>query len=280
MLNHSLIFKTPELEAEYMVTYEAVLSLWPVPHEPLDVPTGFGVTHINAAGQKDAPPMVLLPGYGSNSTMWFPNVGELSKSYRVYAVDTMGQPGKSIPSRSLSASNSCDWITELLNGLGIKKTAIAGISLGGWLSLNYAIHHPERVECAILIDPAAAFAKLSSTFFWHSLVPIMIHPTRPGLTRYFRWLTRGNITNKDFGELMILGILSTRPQQPVRATVFRDEELRQVNMPVLLLIGEQSVIYNPKSMLKRAKQLLPNIEAEIIPRCISRFEYGTGRASK
>lgn len=65
---------------------------------------------------------------------------------------------------------------------------------------------------------------------------------------------------------MILGILSTRPQQPVRATVFSDKELRQVNMPVLLLIGEQSVIYNPKSVLKRAKQLLPNIEAEIIPR--------------
>jgi hypothetical protein len=56
MADYPSIFKTPELEAEYMAAYEAVLSLWPVPHEPLDVVTGFGTTHINAAGPKDAPP--------------------------------------------------------------------------------------------------------------------------------------------------------------------------------------------------------------------------------
>jgi pimeloyl-ACP methyl ester carboxylesterase len=92
----------------------------------------------------------------------------------------------------------------------------------------------------------------------------MIHPTRTGLIRYFRWLTRGKVVNKNFGELMILGILNTRPQQPVRATVFKDEELQQVKVPVLLLIGERSVIYNPKSALQRATRLIPNIKAEII----------------
>jgi pimeloyl-ACP methyl ester carboxylesterase len=197
--------------------------------------------------------------------MWFPNVGDFSKTYRVYAVDTIGQPGKSIPSRTLSASNSNDWITEVLNELGIKNTLVAGISLGGWLSMNYAFHNPERVNRAVLIDPAATFARVSTTFFWHSLIPVMIHPTRLGLTRYFRWLTRGNVVNKDFGEMMILGILNTRPQQPVRATFFRDDKLRQVRVPVLLLIGERSVIYAPKSVLRRATQLVPDIKAEIIP---------------
>jgi pimeloyl-ACP methyl ester carboxylesterase len=135
-----------------MAIYEAALSLWPIPYESLDVVTGFGTTHINAAGPKDAPPLILLPGFGSNSTMWFPNVGELSKNHRVYAVDTIGQPGRSIPSHSLLASNCNDWITEVLNELGIKKTAVAGISLGGWLSMNFAFHCPERVSRAILVD--------------------------------------------------------------------------------------------------------------------------------
>jgi pimeloyl-ACP methyl ester carboxylesterase len=265
MTSHSSIFKTPELEAEYMAMYETVLSLWPVPHEPLDIKTGFGITHINATGPKDAPPLVLLPGFGSNSTMWFPNIGEFSKSYRVYAIDTVGQPGKSVPSQSLSASNSNEWMTGVLNELGIRKTIVAGISLGGWLSLNYALNHPERIERAILIDPAATFAKVDTNFFWHSLIPIMIHPTRAGLVKYFRWLTRGKTVNKSFGEMMVLGILNLRPQRPVRATVFKDKELQQVKVPVLFLIGEQSVIYNPNSVLKRATKLVPDIEAEIIP---------------
>jgi hypothetical protein len=44
------IFKTPELEKEYMAAYEAVLALWPVPHAPLEVQTQFGTTHVNACG--------------------------------------------------------------------------------------------------------------------------------------------------------------------------------------------------------------------------------------
>ena len=35
------IFKTPESERQFMAVYEAVLDLWPVPFEPLDVPTRF-----------------------------------------------------------------------------------------------------------------------------------------------------------------------------------------------------------------------------------------------
>jgi len=51
---YSSIFKTPEDEAKYMAAYEAVLALWPVPHESFDVPTRFGKTHVIASGPKEA----------------------------------------------------------------------------------------------------------------------------------------------------------------------------------------------------------------------------------
>jgi pimeloyl-ACP methyl ester carboxylesterase len=259
------LFKTPELEKQYMTAYENVLGLWPVAHEALDVPTRFGVTHINVSGSQDKPAMILLPGYGANSTMWFPNIAALSSQHYVYALDTIGQPGKSIPSRTLNAANSSDWIADVLDGLGLEKEHIVGVSLGGWLALHFALRRPERVTRIVLLDPAAAFEGVSMTFFWHSLIPIMIRPTRTGLTRYFRWMTQGYVVNQSWGELMVLGILNMRPQPPIRATVFSDEDLRQVYTPTLLLIGGRSVIYNPERALRRATRLMPHLEAELIP---------------
>jgi pimeloyl-ACP methyl ester carboxylesterase len=259
------IFKTAESETQYMDAYEAVLGLWSVPHEPLDVPTRFGTTHINASGPENAPAMVLLPGFSANSTQWFPNIAALSGRFRAYALDTIGQPGKSVPSGMLTASNSPDWIADVLDGLGLEKACMAGISLGGWLTLNFALHMPERASRIVLLDPAASFEGVGAAFFWHSLIPIMIHPTRAGLIRYFRWMTRGYVVNRNWGELMVLGVLNTRPQPPIRATVFSDEELRRVQTPTLLLVGGRSVIYNPSRALRRATRLMPNLEAEIIP---------------
>jgi len=262
--NHS-IFKTPEFEKQYLELYETVLAKWDIPTEPLDITTRFGITHINASGSSENSALVLLSGFGANSTMWFPNIAALSSKFRVYAVDTNGQPGKSLPSQKLTAANSADWIAEVLDGLGLEKVHMAGISLGGWLTLNFAIHKPERVNRVVLLDPAASFEKMSAAFLRHSFIPIMIHPTRSGLIQYFRWMTQGYVVEPNWGELMLRGILNTRPQPPIRAVVFTDSELRSVKVPALVLIGEHSVIYNPQRVYQRAPRLIPNVQAEIIP---------------
>jgi len=96
-MSHPSAFKTPEGEAAFLAAYDAAMKSWPVPYEETDVPTPFGMTHVVVSGPKDAPPLVLLHGYWATSTMWAPNIADFSKDYRVYAVDVMGQPSKSIP---------------------------------------------------------------------------------------------------------------------------------------------------------------------------------------
>jgi pimeloyl-ACP methyl ester carboxylesterase len=259
------IFKTSEYERKYFGLYESILAQWKVPAESMDVTTRFGTTHINAAGSKEKTAMLLFPGFGANSTMWFPNIAALSSQFRVYAVDTNGQPGKSLPGQTLTASNTSEWITGLLDGLGLGKVHFVGVSLGGWLALKYAVQIPERIASVVLLDPAASFEKMSTTFLWHSFIPFMLHPTRAGLVKYFRWMNKGYQVDPKWGELMLEGILNTRPQPPIRATAFSDAELRSVRIPVLALIGGHSVIYNPQRACQRARRLIPNIRAEIIP---------------
>src|SRR5512134_816438 len=93
------MFRTPAGQARYFAAYEATLALWPASVESFDVPTHFGSTHVHACGPQGAPPLVLLPGQAISSTMWYPNIGALSQSYRVYAPDIIGDMGKSIRAR-------------------------------------------------------------------------------------------------------------------------------------------------------------------------------------
>ncbi len=44
-----------------------------------------------------------------------------------------------------------------------------------------------------------------------------------------------------------------------------DDELRSVKTPTLLLIGQQEALLNSGEAITRAKKLIPNIQAELIP---------------
>src|SRR5690349_9867784 len=92
-------FRSDEGKARYLAAYDAVLREWPVPFEELDLPTRFGTTHVVASGPRDAPPLVLLPSLAASATLWRPNVAALGARYRVYAVDVIGQTGKSVQTR-------------------------------------------------------------------------------------------------------------------------------------------------------------------------------------
>lgn len=53
----------------------------------------------------------------------------------------------------------------------------------------------------------------------------------------------------------------------VMPTVYSDEELGALKMPVLLLIGEKEVLYNASKALARAKRLIPDLSGELVPDC-------------
>ncbi|MBX3083796.1 MAG: alpha/beta hydrolase [Anaerolineae bacterium] len=266
MINPS-VFKTAEGAAAYQTAYDAVLSLWPVPHQPLDVPTSYGTTHFNCAGDPNHPPLLLLHGAAVTSTEWYANVGALSHHFRVYAPDVVNQMGLSVSTHPLQTRQDCAaWLIELLAALKLEKATIIGHSLGGWLALNLAVSAPDRVERLLLLSPAASFASVSWRFLLRFLLAVFV-PTHKNIHRFIQSTTTMPLDERHvLIEQLMMGIKHFKPQQmgtPI-FSVFKDDELRQLTMPTLLLIGEHEIIYKPTVVFERARRLLPHLEAELI----------------
>ena len=152
-------FKTPEGEAAYLAAYDAAMKLWPVPYEEMEIPSRFGMTHVVASGPRDAPPLVLLHGYWATLTMWTPNIADFSKDYRVYAIDVMGQPSKSIPDEPDTKCGRLRGVADRDVWTDCTSTASlwwACRTVGGWPSTTQSPHRSAfRSLCFCLLPPAS-----------------------------------------------------------------------------------------------------------------------------
>lgn len=238
-------FKSPKGEEEYMAAYRACMRLWSVEYELMDITSRYGRTHLVASGPKDAPTLMLLHMYFTNITMWVANIADLSRKYRVYAIDVIGQPGKSVPTQPLkSREGYVAWLSELLDALKIERTNLLGASFGGWLTLNYAIGAPERLNKIVLLSPAGGFRPLVKQFSVRGML-MGFFPKRFTVESFLRWCTyednlRDPTTRAIYNcmlDQMYLGVRYFRTQVGVWPGVFSDEELRSMRVPILLLIG-------------------------------------------
>lgn len=105
-------------------------------------------------GTEDSPALVLFHGVGDDSAlMWIYNAPELGRHFHLYAIDTMGGPGKSVPNGNYNKEfDDVRWIDGGLDELGIEKAFFAGVSMGGYLVQIYTLMRPKRALKTISIS--------------------------------------------------------------------------------------------------------------------------------
>ncbi|MEO0698239.1 MAG: alpha/beta hydrolase [Pseudomonadota bacterium] len=144
-----LVFRTPDTDAaEMRAKYGGS------PSQFVGLASGLEV-HLRDEGPKDSEklPVVLLHGSNADLHTWEPWVKELAKTRRVIRYDQIGHglTGPDPDGDYTRASFASD-VGEVLDALGIERAIIGGNSMGGSVSLAFAIRSPERVAGLILVD--------------------------------------------------------------------------------------------------------------------------------
>jgi pimeloyl-ACP methyl ester carboxylesterase len=264
MYNHLSVFRSKLGEKQVLEAYESIMNLWPVPYEDLYIPTCLGNTHIILSGHKDSPPIILIHAFYASAASWFQTVGSLSKSYRVFAIDIIGDPNKSKPIKLIrQLSDFVDWFNDVMNELHLDQADFIGNSVGAFHIMNFALHATQRVRRMILIGPAATFLKITP-FYFHTF-PGGITGSTFLVRHAIRWIENEAPLDPKFHKLFYLIMKYGKSANQVFPTIFTDEQLKRITAPTLLLYGEKEIIYDYNLAIKRAEKYLKNIKTEIIP---------------
>ena len=126
--------------------------------------------HINYEehGRPDGAPIQLTHAYAATLQMWNPQF-EALRDYRVIGWDMRGHGGTDSPSNQEDYSEklTVEDMASLLRHLGIKQAVIGGLSLGGYISLEFQLAHPEMVRALILCNTGPGYRKDEARAGWN-----------------------------------------------------------------------------------------------------------------
>ncbi len=264
------IFKSAEGERLVKERYQAFLNHWPVANEQRRLPTREGETFVIACGPQEAPPVILLHGAAFNSVTWMGDVPAWSEHFRLYAVDVIGHPGFSAPSRPPYDSDAhALWLDDVIEGLGVERAAFVGISLGGWLAIDYATRRPERAVSLVLLAPGGVGRELTSMAkILFVILPLMMFGSW-GRAKARQMIlgpmpdadNPGAIEASDF-----LSLINRHFRQRLdKVARFSDDTLKRLTMPVFLIVGEKDPMLDPAETVRRLKDNAPQTEIRSLP---------------
>jgi 3-oxoadipate enol-lactonase len=119
------------------------------------------------------PPVVLIPGLGADTRLFFNVVPLLATLHQVVVVDPRGGGRSDKPAGDYSIEQMAEDVAGLFGTLGIASADVVGYSMGGKIALQLATGHPELIDHLILGATAARPAvtrRFSRRWFMMDLV--------------------------------------------------------------------------------------------------------------
>jgi pimeloyl-ACP methyl ester carboxylesterase len=265
----SPLYKTEAGKRAVETRYRTFLDRWPVDNEQFFVSTRQGDTFVIASGPPGAPALILLHGAAFNSVSWMGDVSAWSAQFRVYCVDIIGHPGFSAPSRPpYDSDDHALWLDDVLDGLVLERSSLVGISLGGWLAIDYASRRPDRVASLVVLAPGGVGRELTSMMkLLFIILPLMAMGD---------W-------GRSIAQRLLLGPMPSRVdpraeeasqfaslvyrhfcQRLDKVARFDDARLARLNMPVLLIVGAKDPMLDPYETIERLRCNAPQTEVLLL----------------
>ncbi|WP_026728846.1 alpha/beta fold hydrolase [Flavobacterium denitrificans] len=260
------VFKTESDKQNYTASYNKALKLWDVPYTEENVKTSFGTAHVIIAGPKNGKDLVLLHGMDASSTMWYPNIKTLAKNHRIYAIDFLMEPNKStLTAKPLSKEEIVIWYNEIFNHYKLKKFDMIGASRGGWIATLLAVQKNNSIDKIVLLSPAQTFKFIDKPRKTSSALLLKLFPSEKKFSKTLKTFSThpekiSPVYNRQF---YLANKYAKSNSSMLKMTPFSDDELKSIQNPVLVLIGDKDVI-NSEESLERAKKNLPNAKTIMI----------------
>jgi pimeloyl-ACP methyl ester carboxylesterase len=223
----------------------------------------------------DGPPLVLLMGIGYDSSLWsLAQVPALSTQFQVVLMDNRDAGRSSKADHPYRIADMADDVAGLLDALGVQRSHLLGLSMGGLIAQEFALRHADRLDRLVLTGTGAAPAR-------SAVDPIQI----------WSWVKTNDPTGEVFGGQQFVSLFSTaflRNSDAVRDTAemlasnpypmgaeayarqakaylqFDSlDRLGTISAPTLVIVGEQDLL-TPPWIAREVADAIPGSQFEVI----------------
>ena len=227
-------------------------------------------------------PVVFVHEFAGDCRSWEPQVRHFARRYRCITFNARGWTPSEVPPdvASYSQARARDDIRAVLDGLGIAKAHICGLSMGGFATLHFGIGYPDRALSLVVAGVGYGAEKGEREKFRNEATLIAGRLEKDGMAAfaeaYAYGPTRVQFENKDprgfaefkrmLGEHSAKGAANTQlGVQRERPSIFDLEpDLKKLQVPTLVLSGDEDWpcllpgVYMKRMIPSAALQLLPN----------------------
>jgi pimeloyl-ACP methyl ester carboxylesterase len=231
--------------------------------------TGDGVSlHAEEAGEGEA--LLFIHEFAGDHRSWEPQVRYFSGAYHCVTYAARGYPPSDVPTdpAAYSQARAVADAIAVLDGLGIDRANVVGLSMGGFTALHLVLAHPERIISAVAAGAGyGAQPERADAFRSESMITAAAFAAEGAAKvaeRYAVGPARVQLQNKnprgwaEFAQALAghdsLGsALTMRGVQAARPSLYGlTDELATVKVPVLVLVGDEDEgCLEPALMLKR-----------------------------
>lgn len=139
-------------------------------------------TKIHYYEMGEGEPLILLHGMMGSGLSWFQNIPHFAKDYHVYAFDFPGLGKSELGNFKSNIKEYTRFLRLFIEKKNLEKPSLVGISLGGHVSMNYALQYPDEIDRLVLISPTGIrkpigpIEQLAWITLWHQ-IPLQWHFT-------------------------------------------------------------------------------------------------------
>ena len=253
------IYKSAAAQKELDSLYGRQMKKLGLPFRDRYLDTPFGKTHVTETGNFAGKPLLVFHGGNANSAYNLLACKFLAEEFHLYAVDTIGHPGKSAETCLPARGNAYGvWAASVIDGLGYSQMACLGGSFGGGILMKLLCAAPEKVERAVLLVPAGiqnAAAIRSVSMLFPMLFYRFTHQEKWLLRCILKMAIREEEIDSDTYEMVKASIDGVRVKIGMPGNVKPDT---RCEVPVLVMAAQKDCLFPAQKVLPRAKKIFRN----------------------
>jgi pimeloyl-ACP methyl ester carboxylesterase len=215
----------------------------------------------DAAGPLCAPTIILLHGSSETRRMWQPQAQALSDSFRVIAADLPAHGA--LAALAFRMEDTVEWLAELVGRETRGPAVLVGISLGGYVAMEFAARYPEKAAGLVLLSCTGEPTSVGAALYWAGTWVMSVAPIA-WLAALKRSLAR-ILYSPDLSYLLT-GYFFRGGAQGIREVLWKSyiEKVRSYPGPILFINGSRDLPFRTSE--RRFLAAAPQGRLEVVPR--------------